>query len=183
MTDETGRESEQPDMDQQIIEAESRLEPLRIELISFEDNIKVEGRCKTCNLLWHEHKDMLGCGVKEKDVQPDVMLKSLMEEESRLDAILQVREENTGTKAAVRELTRNVENLGTEIDNGASYIVQLKKDKKDLQDKKKELEKQKQELEQRETHFSSRLHEKEGKITTLSNQAKQWSEANDNLQK
>ena len=71
--------------------------------------------------------------------------------------------------------------MGTEIDNGASYIVQLKKDKKDLQDKKRELEKQKQELEKRETHFSSRLQEKEGKITTLSNQANQWSEANDNL--
>ena len=175
MTDETGGESEQPDMDQQIIEAECRLEPLRVELIrAFEDNIKVEYRCKTCNLLWHEHKSnqVAGCGVKKEDVQPDVMLKSLMGEESRLDAMLQVREKITGTKAAVRELTRDVEDLGTKIDNGASNIVQLEnqlavlkkssgisenekkqleKDKKDLQDKKKELEKQKQELEQRET--------------------------------
>jgi hypothetical protein len=81
MADETGGESEQLDMDQQINEAECRLEPLRVRLTQeFENNINVEYRCKTCNMLWHEHKNkqVSGCAVKKGNVPPDNMLKSLL---------------------------------------------------------------------------------------------------------
>jgi hypothetical protein len=55
MADETIGESLQEDVDVQIHEAECRLELLRAELQqTFEGNIKIEYRCKTCALLWHE---------------------------------------------------------------------------------------------------------------------------------
>jgi hypothetical protein len=158
-------------MDKQIHEAECRVEPLRVELAeSFEGNINVEYRCKTCTLLWHEHrnKQVAGCGVKTSDVPSDTMLQSLLGEETRLESILQVRDEITGTKAAVRDLTRKVEELGTTKDNLDSFIVQLQvqltdlktskgitenknqqleQEKMNLQEEKKGLEKEKQQLE------------------------------------
>jgi transcriptional regulator len=65
MADETVWELLQEDVDVQIHEAECRLELLRAELQqTFEGNIKIEYRCKTCALLWHEHrnKQVAGCG-------------------------------------------------------------------------------------------------------------------------
>jgi hypothetical protein len=159
MANETVGKSEQDDMDKWIHEAECRLEPLRVELIeTFEGNINVEYRCKTYSMLWHEHKNkqVAGCGVKKSDVPSDTMLQSLLGEETRLDSILQVRDEITGTKASVRELTREVEELGTKRDNSDSSIVQLKTQLTDLKTSKGITENKNQQLEQEKTDLQKR---------------------------